>query len=365
MTELFRRIHYLLNRRRIAKELEDEMDFHRSMSGRDGKPFGNELRLREESRDAWGWTWMDRTVQDVRYALRTMRRSPGFSLAAVLMLAVGIGVNVAAFGFFNIVMLRPLPVRHPDSLVRFHRVAPGEYASDVPYPVFKFYADHTRTLSAVLAMDSGFLSAEAEEKPLRAFFVSGNFLRELGAKTAAGRLFTEDPKEGEPLVTVLGNNYWKAHFGGDPSVVGRTMRLNGRAVLVIGVVGEEFSGLTYSAPALWIPLVQQPSIVSGSKLLTSYSAAEDGVDMWGRVRSGETAESVAQEMSVLAAELRKQRPNDIWKDERLSVEPGAYAQNAGGRDRGSSPSPSLQARMYPVFGLIGALTLLILTVTCG
>src|SRR6266404_561703 len=125
MTEFFRPIRYLLNRRRLDEELAGDMEFHREMAARAGGiPLGNALRLREEEREAWGWTAIDRLSQDVRYAARRLRKSPGFTLAAVLMLALGIGVNVAAFGFFNLMFLRPLAVRDPQSLLRFRRHSP-------------------------------------------------------------------------------------------------------------------------------------------------------------------------------------------------------------------------------------------------
>src|SRR5262245_58430156 len=152
MTPLLRRIGYLLNRRRREAELAEEMEFHREMAARSGQVrFGNALRLREEARDAWGWTWIDRLAQDVRYALRALRRSPGFTAAAVAMLALGIGANVAAFSFFNLVAMRPLPVREPDTLLRFSRAGTHRYASEVSYPAMAFYRKHARTLSTVFA----------------------------------------------------------------------------------------------------------------------------------------------------------------------------------------------------------------------
>jgi hypothetical protein len=107
MNELFRRVRYLLQRRRFDQELANDLDFHREMADRAGSPLRNTLQLREAARDAWGWTWIDRFAQDLRYAVRMLRKSPGFTLAAVLMLAIGIGVNVAVFGFFDLMVLRP------------------------------------------------------------------------------------------------------------------------------------------------------------------------------------------------------------------------------------------------------------------
>src|SRR5690348_11662006 len=109
MGELWRRISYLLNRHRLESELESDMEFHREMAARSGRNnFGNTLRMRELSREAWGWTWLERLVQDVHYGARILARSPGFTTLAVLVLGIGIGVNVAAFSFFDMVALKPL-----------------------------------------------------------------------------------------------------------------------------------------------------------------------------------------------------------------------------------------------------------------
>jgi hypothetical protein len=133
MGEIFRRIRYLINRRRFHEELESDMEFHREMAARAGRNnFGNTLRIGEQAREAWGWTWLDRLFQDLRYAVRVLARSPGFTLTAVLVLAIGIGVNVAAFTVFDVVALAPLPVRDPGSLVRLERVRPTPIPTECP-----------------------------------------------------------------------------------------------------------------------------------------------------------------------------------------------------------------------------------------
>ena len=175
MNESFRRLRYLLSRRRFDRELADDMVFHREMAAREGKRnFGSALRLREEARDAWGWTWIDRLCQDVRYAARMLRKSPGFTLVAVLMLAIGIGANVAVFGFFDLMVLRPLNVRDPGTLLRFHRRAPASYAFALPYPEMAFFREYSRTLSAVLALNFTKVAVEGEEKQLDANFVTAD-----------------------------------------------------------------------------------------------------------------------------------------------------------------------------------------------
>ena len=232
MRELFRRIGYLLNRSRLERELEGEMAFHREMAARHGgERFGNTLRLREEAGDAWGWTWLDRLGQDLRYAARTLRRAPGFTIAAIVTLAIGIGVNITAFGFLNLVVLKPLPVRDPDTLLRFERRAADRFATDLPYPEAAFIREHSRTLVAVLAMHRERLRIDEELAPLSAHFVTENFFAELGAGARVGRLLAPgvDGATTEP-VAVLSHHFWERRFGADPAVVGKTMVLNGRPV---------------------------------------------------------------------------------------------------------------------------------------
>src|SRR6185369_15582166 len=152
MRDFLRRLYYLANRRRMDEELAADLEVHRELAARaGGMPVGNTLYLREESRDAWGWTWIDRLVQDLRYAARVLCRTPGFTLMAVLTLAIGKGVNIAAFGFFDFLVLRPLNVREPATIFRYHRRSPQAYSFVLPYPEMAFVRQYSRTLSAVLA----------------------------------------------------------------------------------------------------------------------------------------------------------------------------------------------------------------------
>ena len=369
MNESFRRLRYLLSRRRFDRELADDMVFHREMAAREGKrDFGNALRLREEARDAWGWTWIDRFCQDVRYAARFLRKSPGFTLVAVLMLAIGIGVNVAVFGFFDLMVLRPLNVRDPGTLLRFHRRAPESYAFALPYPEMAFFREYSRTLSAVLALNFTKVAVEGEEKQLDANFVTANYLSELGATARLGRLF--DPNRGEASgadpVVVLSYGFWRRHFGADPLIVGKTIRLNGKPATVIGVAASDFSGLSLKEPALWAPITQQPYFANGSHLLTDFSVESSGVQMWGRVQQGLTPKAAEEELRSLAAELHKRHPTEIWEKEGLPAEPGGYATSLTiGNRRGTGTGTEERDPIYPVFALVGTLALLILAVACG
>jgi predicted permease len=353
MNELFRRLRFLLNRRRFDAELSNDMEFHREMAAQaGGVNFGSTLRLREESREAWGWTWIDRLGQDLRYAFRMLRKSPGFTLAAVLMLAVGVGVNVAAFGFFNLMVLRPLPVREPETLLRLQRSNPENFSDNFPYPEVAFFGEHSKTLSAVFAVSPQKLTVDGVEKPADGSFVTANFFRDLGATPRLGRMLdpVRDTAEAEAVV-VLDDGFWQRRFGADPSIVGRVIRLNGKPATVVGVVPAEFSGLGLGRPDVWASIAQLPYFVAGTNL-TDFSDRGTHVLAWGRLRPGLTPRVAADESRSLAAELHRQYPKDIWENETLSSQPGGYAM-------------SVRHEMYPVLGLAAALGLLILAAACS
>ncbi len=369
MTLLLRRLRYLLNRRRFDQELAEDLEFHREMSRRQGNmPLGNALHLREAARDAWGWTWIDRLGQDLRYTMRVLRQSPAFAAAALLMLAIGIGFNVAVFGFFNLVVWRPIHVRQPDSLLRFHRRGINQYAFAVPYPEAAFFRAHSRTLSAVIAVNRTGVSVEGEPKPVDASFVTANFFVELGGASRLGRVLDplrDEPSAAQPVV-VLSDGFWQRHFGADPSLLGRTLRINGKPATVVGVAASDFAGVGSGVrePAFWSPIAQQPYFVSGSRLLTDLSVESPGVSLWGRLREGLSARAAEQELASLAARLHRQDPSAIWENERLPSEPGGYLKSMiAGNRRGTGAEQ--REPIYPVFALTATLTLMILAVACG
>jgi len=120
MGEFFRRIYYLLNRSKLERELQIDIDFHREMlSSESRKDFGNPTLMRERSREAWGFVWLDHMVQDLRFGFRMLKKSPGVTFTAIMVLALGIGVNVTAFNLVDVIFFKPLHVRDPQSLVRF------------------------------------------------------------------------------------------------------------------------------------------------------------------------------------------------------------------------------------------------------
>lgn len=354
MRELFRRIRYRLNRRRWDAELEADMEFHREMMARTGRHnFGNMLRLSEQAREAWGWTWIDRLGQDLRYGFRVMARSPGFTLTAVLVLAIGIGVNVSAFNLFDMVALKPLPVRDSKRLVRLERRSPHAYTSEIAYPSFLFYREHARTLSAAMAV-LGIPPVQIDDDRARASssFVTANYFTELGTTAAYGRMLDPalDAAPGSPPVTVISYGLWQRRFAANPGVIGRTIHLNKKPVTIVGVAPYALATLGGQLPDIWLPMVQQPYFIDGSKVLNDFD--DSSARMWGKLAPGVTIEMAEQELRSLTNELRRQHPTAVWDEEFIQVSPGGHMQ-------------VMQPEMYQVAAMVGVLTLLILAVACG
>ena len=354
MNEFLRRLHYLLNRRRLERELESDMQFHREMAAQAGRTnFGNLLQLREDARQAWGWMWMDRLGQDLRYGFRGMARSPGFTLTTTLILAIGIGVNVAAFSLFNLIALQPLPVRDPQSLLRLERRSPHAYTSEMAYPSFLFYQEHAKTLAAAMAV-LGVPPMQINDDLVgtSCSFVTPNYFTELGTRAAYGRMLdlASDGNSSAPPVLVISYGLWQRRFAGDPRVIGRAIYLNRKPITIVGVTPYALATLGGQNPDLWLPIAQQPYLIEGSQVLSDFN--DSSVQMWGKITSGVSAKIVEQELRSLTNELRRQHPTAVWDNEWIQSSPGGHLQ-------------VMQPEMYQVATMVSVLTLLILAVACG
>jgi predicted permease len=327
MGELWRRLWYLLNRSRFERELRDEMDAHREMAqmtNPDGPRFGNPLRLREEARDQWGWAWLDRLSQDLRFGARLLWRAPAFTLTAIAVLALGIGVNLAAFQVIDAIALSWLPVRSPETLVNLHRRSPRGTSTTLSYPAFDFYRRHAASLSGAMAMVDGGIAVGNDERRLNAGFVSANYFVELGASPLAGRLLLpHDDSPGAAAVVVLSEGFWRSRFGGDPSVVRRAILVNGAPFTVVGIAPREFVGLDGRATAAWIPITQHAAAFPGSTLAEDWTSG--AVRFFARGQPGMPASRLEAELDTAVAALRALRPESVWEGERLAVRPaGTY-----------------------------------------
>jgi predicted permease len=354
MREFFRRFYFLIHRRRLNAELENDMEFHREMAARSGRNnFGNTLRLREQAYEAWGWTWLDRLVQDLRFAVRILLRAPGFTLMAISVLAIGVGVNIAAFCLFDMTALTPLPVPEADRVVRLERRSPTSYTSEMAYPSFLFYREHAKTLSAAIAvLGVPPMQINDDLQLTSASFATPNYFTELGARAAYGRMLdpASDASPGAAPAVVLSYGLWERRFGSEPAVVGRAIHLNGKPVTVVGVAPFAFATLGGQHPDVWLPIALQPYFIEHSTVLQDWD--QSSVRMWGRLAPGVSAKAAEQELRALTDQLRRQHPAAVWDGEYLQSSPGGHLQ-------------VMQPEMYRVVAMVGVLTLLILIVSCA
>src|SRR5439155_988353 len=182
------------------------------------------LMLRVDVRAAWGWTWLERLGQDLRYALRTMRHSPGFTATAVLSLALGIGANTAIFSLMDALMLRWLPVRDPQDLILLKMrpagaKGPSFVFASFSYPIVRALAEQRDIFAEVAGFSGGSLNvgSPSSVRKTPGAWVTGAYYQTLGLNPAIGRLLTpEDDQPGAPLVTVISYGYWERQFARDP-----------------------------------------------------------------------------------------------------------------------------------------------------
>jgi len=241
MMELLRRIWYLLNRRRFERDMADEMAYHRELSSQMTSAggfsnFGSALRLREDAREIWGWTWLDRLWQDLAYGWRVLRNSPGFTLTAMLILAVGIGMTLTAFRLSLRMSLPSAP--HPDTLVHVEPYSPAGHSSTIAWPALQFFAAHARSFHSVVAeTHASAIFGEANER-VRVEFVTANYFTEMGGRAVRGRLLVPaiDEAPGADAVALLNQHFGERRLGGEASAIGQTVRVNGMAVRVIGIL---------------------------------------------------------------------------------------------------------------------------------
>jgi predicted permease len=266
-----------------------------------------------------------RLLADLRFAARTLAKSPGFALIAILSLALGIGANTAMFSYVDAILLRPLPVSDPGRIVEVDSTSPDARLGRLSYPDYIDLRDRTKTLEA-LACYNFFLAGIATGVNQVPHYtldaaVSANFFSGLGVEPALGRAFRpeEDAVNGRDLVAVISHRLWQRDLGGDRSVLGRKVRVNGVDFTIIGVTPEKFTGTeAYVEPEVYIPMHAYQSAVPDAKadFLTSRKSRNDRV--LGRLRPGVTASEVQSELRTLARSLADQYP-DADRDRTVTV----------------------------------------------
>ncbi len=274
------RLRAVFRRKTVEQELDDELRFHLDQqaakcarAGASPEEANRMARLslqgpeqaKERCRDARGTVLWDATAQDLRYAIRQLRGAPAFAMVTVAVLALGIGANTAIFSLLNAVMLRSLPVRDPQQLLvpRWTaKATPHPYDSDgfepcfaskaakaeggcsFSYPLFKLIASNNEIFSSATAFAGPIqlnIKASGPASVISGEIVSGSFFQTLGVHAALGKMFDEhDDTPAAAATVVLSYGYWQSAFGGDPSMVGKAIRLNAKPFTVIGVARARF-----------------------------------------------------------------------------------------------------------------------------
>src|SRR5579863_2858802 len=255
---------------------------------------------------------MGNFIRDLRYALRTLRNNPSFTLVAIVALALGIGVNASIFSLYNALALRPLPVKDPARVVRLFETHQGETGENVlSYPEYLDYRDRSTVFSglATWAWTGLVMGTSDHPEDVPAMVVSGNYFDVLGADTAAGRTFVpeEDRTPGSHPVVVLSYSFWERRFLRNPAIVGSSLLLNGHPFTVVGVVGRNFSGTDAVAPKVWVPIMMKMTIAPESKDVLQ---ARDGhwLEVIGRLRPGVSRAQAQAAMNVVARQMAETYP---------------------------------------------------------
>ncbi len=355
---LLLRLRSLLYRGELDHELDDELRFHMEQQIEEnlaaGMPpaearsaalrtIGGLAQLKEECRDTRRITWIEDLGKDVRYALRMLRRSPGFTAAALLSLALGIGINTAVFSLIHAMMLRALPVKNPAQLVVFN------HRNDFSYPMYQDLRDGNTVLSGLLCRFTipASMSAEGQTERISAELVSGNYFQVLGVEALIGRTITADDAraQGAEPVVVLSNGFWKRRFGSDPGIVGKTIRVDGYPMTVVGVTPAGFEGMEVGvSPEVRLPLTMFRAMIPDiPPQLQMSSRGWQWLDLMGRLKDGVSRSQAESALNAFYVQARQNEANTVFKNmdqegkarlvsERLQLEPGSTGVSGAARD---------------------------------
>ena len=365
-------------RRRLDREFSSEIESHLALMADDlvrrGIPpadarrearrqFGGVAQIQELHREGRGLAPLDHLVADLRYALRMMRRNPGFTLVAVLTLALGIGVNTTLFSAYNAMALKPLPVSDPAHVVRLERWfasrSQGSVQYAFSYPEYLYLRDHARSFSGMTA-SSWHVRTAAEWRGgrvadrLQGQLVSANYFAVMGVGARLGRTFFagEDGVPGGNPVLVLSAAAWQRRFQSDPQIVGQIVRLNGTAFTVIGVTWEDFTGTAIepATPDFWAPLSMQTQIAPGRNWLPNPDDAR--FHLLARMKTRVTMAPAQAEADLLLRQFAATyQPRD--KTLRLTLQRTSYL--------GNTEDPRFQAAVAALMLVVG----LVLLVACA
>ncbi len=316
--EFWRRITSLFRRKRFDHELDEEMGLHRELREREQREagasqdgarhaaqqrFGNELKLREESRDMWGCNWLGDFLQDVRYGARTLRKNPGFTAIAVLTLALGIGAVTAIFSVVNAVLLKPLAMEAPSRIVYLQETWQDLYPGLSVGNFIDVYRQSTSFEKLCASNDASFnLATQDAPERVQGEYTTANYFATFGVQPIAGRVFTADEdKPGAGHVVVISERLWRTLLHSDPAIIGQSLRVDGLPNIILGVMPKSFDPLLVNSD-LWVP-----AAFNAQQLADHDDHYLNGM---GRLKAGVSMAQAQSELDVIAVRLQQQYPDD-------------------------------------------------------
>lgn len=323
LRQWLRRIGQLVRSRRFDAELQSEIEFHVDMRARSlesegwtpaearreaRRQVGRPLQVREETRDVWAFRRLDELTQDLRYALRGLRRNPGFSIAVVATLALGIGANSAMFSVVDSLLLRPAPFADPSRLVLVQAARPTQHEPELllSYPNFLDLRARAKTFSAISIWTIGetTVGGTSEPEQVQYALTSANLFDLLGVRVIRGRAFRADEeKRGTPPVAIISHRLWSQRFSADPAVMGRPIILDGKPHEIVGVLPPEFHFVSYPHDTdVWLPF--------GLDTFTDRVYARGLSTLWAiaRLRPDTTLDQATTEVAAIAGALEREFP---------------------------------------------------------
>lgn len=327
MRVLLQRLLGVFQKQRLDDELDEEIRSHLEMqieeNVRQGmsleearyaaqRSFGGVDQVKEVYRERRGMPLVETTLQDLRFAIRVLRRSPVYTSVVVLTLAIGIGANTAIFSLVDAVLIKMLPVRNPEQLVAIDTFNQRGERTNFSYPLFEQLRDHTQTFAGVFTAIDGTSNMEmlgpatdAQPFSVEVQLVSGEYFPVLGVNAVTGRTLTvEDNKvPGAHPVAVLNYDFWQNKLGGDEAIVGKGVKLKGQPFTVVGITPPGFFGESVGrAPDVWVPLMMQPGFDRGESFLGLPNMG--WLRVMARLKPGGNVEQVKSELGVWLSQVQ-------------------------------------------------------------
>ena len=339
----------------FSKELESHLAMHIADNVRAGMTpaearrralvaLGGVEQAKERYRDASRFRWIDALFRDIQFGLRAMRRTAGFTMLAIVTLAVGIAASNTAFTIMNAILLRKLPFDQSERLVSLTMVSVQDRDSGMSYPDFKDWERSTRAFIGVAAFQNGTMNVSDDDIAPERFlgsYVSARTFELLRIKPVLGRGFSgEEDRPGAPAVAVLSHRVWRSRYAGDPRVLGRVIRINAHPATVVGVMPE---GMEFPMNAgLWQPLATMPGVVDQPRNVRR-------LDVFGRLADGVREVDASADLNAITAALARDFPET----------------NKGTRARIEPLRPGIGAPWLVIFGALMSAVGLLLLVSCA